>query len=98
MSTPTRRRPTGLNLPDDNYDNSSAIFTTNMPPADPPEPVFTAGVLASVKQTPLPITLSGTVFEDLNADNMQDAGEPGIRRRHLDLAGIGQRQLRAPPA
>ena len=34
--------------------------------------------LASVQQTPLPITLSGTVFDDLNADNKQETGEPGI--------------------
>ncbi len=75
----------GLNLPDDNYDNSSAIFTTNMPPAAPPEPVFTAGVLASMEQTPLPITLSGTVFEDMNADNIQETGDPGIAGVTLTL-------------
>ena len=75
----------GLDLPDNNYDNSSAIFTTNMPPADPPEPVFTAGILGSMEQTPLPITLSGTVFNDLNADNVQEAGEPGIAGVTLTL-------------
>ena len=37
----------GLNLPDDNYDNTSTIFTKNMPAADPPEPVFTAGEIGS---------------------------------------------------
>ena len=82
---PIRSATYGLNLPDDNYDNSSAIFTTNMPPADPPDPVFTAGVLASMQQTPLPITLSGTVFDDLNADNQQEAGEPGIAGVTLTL-------------
>ncbi len=75
----------GLNLPDDNYDNSSAIFTTGMPPATPPDPVFTAGVLASMEQTPLPITLSGTVFEDMNADNIQESGDPGIAGVTLTL-------------
>ncbi len=78
----------GLNLPDDNYDNSSAIFTTNMPPAAPPEPVFTAGILASVQQNPLPITLSGTVFEDLNTDNHQETGEPGIGSVALTLYAL----------
>jgi protocatechuate 3,4-dioxygenase beta subunit len=68
----------GLNLPDDNYDNTSTIFTTGMPPAAPPEPVFTAGVLASLTQTPLPITLSGTVYEDYNVNNVLNPGEPGI--------------------
>ena len=68
----------GLNLPDDNYDNTSAIFTTGLPPADPPDPVFTAGVLGSITQTPLPITLSGTVYEDYNVNNVRDSGEPGI--------------------
>ena len=75
----------GLNLPDDSYDNAAAIFTTNMPPAAPPEPVFTAGVLASIEQTPLPITLSGTVFEDLSDDNHQQSGEPGIAGVPLSL-------------
>ena len=74
----------GLNLPDDNYDNTSAIFTTGMPAADPPEPVFTAGELGSATQTPLPITLSGTVFDDLNADNKQETGDLGIAGVQLD--------------
>ena len=56
-----------------------------MPPAAPPEPVFTAGVLASMEQTPLPITLSGTVFDDPNTDNKQEAGEPGIAGVTLTL-------------
>ena len=74
----TIRTTYGLNLPDDNYDNTSAIFTTGLPPADPPDPVFTAGVLASITQTPLPITLSGTVYEDYNVNNVRDSGELGI--------------------
>ena len=75
----------GLNLPDDNYDNASAIFTTGMPAAAPPEPVFTAGELGSATQTPLPITLSGTVFDDLNADNKQETGDLGIAGVQLTL-------------
>ena len=80
----------GLNLPDDNYDNSSAIFTANMPPAAPPEPVFTAGVLASVEQTPLPSSLSGYVYVDANNNGVFDAGETpigGVQLTLLDANG-----------
>ena len=77
-----------LNLPDDNYDNTSAIFTAGMPASDPPEPVFTAGVLGSITQTPLPITLSGTVYEDLDVDNIHDSGEPGIPGVTLTLLSL----------
>ncbi len=38
-----------------------------------------------MQQTPLPIKLSGTVFDDLNADNAQESGEPGIGGVRLDL-------------
>ena len=78
----------GLNLPDDNYDNSSAIFTTNMPPAAPPEPVFTAGILASIEQTPLPITISGYVYVDTDLDNHFDPGESGISAVTLTLYSL----------
>ncbi len=78
----------GLNLPDDNYDNSSAIFTTNMPPAAPPEPVFTAGVMASIQQTPLPITISGNVYVDSNLNNQFDSGESGIGGVTLTLYSL----------
>ena len=78
----------GLNLPDDNYDNSSAIFTTNMPPAAPPEPVFTAGVLGSIEQSPLPITISGNVYVDTNLNNQFDSGESGIGGVTLTLYSL----------
>ena len=68
----------GLNLPNENYDNTSAIYTTGMPPDDPPDPVFTAGVLASIQQTPLPATLSGEVYDDPDADNRLEPGDAGI--------------------
>ena len=68
----------GLDLPDENYDNASAIYTTGLPPTDPPEPVFTAGVLASMQQTPLPVTLSGEVYDDPDADNKLEPGDAGI--------------------
>ncbi len=79
-----------LDLPDDNYDNSSAIFTTNMPPAAPPEPIFTAGILASMQQTPLPITLSGYVYFDANDNGVYDSGDsplPGAQLTLLDANG-----------
>ena len=79
----------GLNLPDDNYDNSSAIFTTNMPPAAPPEPVFTAGVLASRSsklrcRSPFP----ATCMRICNLNNQFDSGEPGIGGVTLTLLSL----------
>lgn len=55
----------GLDLPADEYS----------PPLPEPEPVRTAGAFVSVVQTPLPVTISGQVFEDTNLDlafNHQD--------------------------
>ncbi len=71
----------GLDLPGDNYDPPSPY----MPPGSEPGPVYTAGAAFPLQQTPLPITLSGTVFEDLNADNHQQTGDPGIGGVHLAL-------------
>jgi len=65
----------GLDLPPDDY----------MPPSTIPEPVYTAGLGTSMEQTPLPITLSGTVFDDLNADNKQETGDLGIAGVQLTL-------------
>ncbi|MFH1919177.1 MAG: SdrD B-like domain-containing protein [Planctomycetota bacterium] len=62
----------GLNLPPDEY----------VPPSDIPRPVHTAGAIFSLEQEPLPISIAGSVFEDPDADNQQDPGEPG-------LAGVG---------
>jgi protocatechuate 3,4-dioxygenase beta subunit len=75
----------GLNLPDEDYDNASAIYTTGLPPSDPPEPVFTAGVLASAQQTPLPVTLSGEVYCAPNDVNQLEPGDPGIPGATLAL-------------
>jgi len=66
---------TGLDLPPDDY----------MPPSDEPRPVHTAGAVFSLEQTPLPIRIAGTVFEDLDLDNQQDAGEPGLDGVTLEL-------------
>ena len=69
-----------------------------MPPDCSPGPVYTAGgSAASVQQTPLPITLSGTVFEDLNADNKQEAGDPGIAGVTLTLYELDEAATTSPP-
>jgi len=72
---------TGLDLPDDDYDPASIY----MPEGASPGPVYTAGAIASMEQTALPITLSGTVFEDINADNVQNTGDQGIGGVELEL-------------
>ncbi len=72
---------TGLDLPNDEYDPPSSY----MPESAEPGPVYTAGAVASVEQTPLPASISGTVFEDLDLDNVQDSGEAGIGGVQLTL-------------
>ena len=72
---------TGLDLPQDSYDPPSPY----MPPGAEPGPVYTAGALFSVPQAPLPITISGTVYEDMLADNVQEPGDPGIGGVQLAL-------------
>ena len=67
--------PSGLNLPADDY---------YLPPALP-VPIQTAGAVFQVQQQPLPITISGTVFEDLDVDNARDTGESGIAGVSLTL-------------
>ena len=65
----------GLDLPPDDY----------MPPSDVPRPDQTAGAFLSIIQEPLPITISGTVFEDVDLDNALDSGEPGLGGVELTL-------------
>ena len=65
----------GLDLPPDNY----------MPPSDIPRPDQTAGAFLPLTQEPLPISISGTVFEDVDLDNIFDSGEPGIGGVELTL-------------
>ena len=55
-----------LALPPDNY----------MPPSDIPRPDQTAGAFLLIEQEPLPITISGTVFEDIDLDNTLDTIDP----------------------
>jgi protocatechuate 3,4-dioxygenase beta subunit len=65
----------GLPLPPDNY----------MPSSEAPHADLTAGAIFSLEQEPLPIRISGTVFEDMNADNTQQPGDPGMASVRLDL-------------
>ncbi|MEN6459310.1 MAG: SdrD B-like domain-containing protein [Thermoguttaceae bacterium] len=80
---------TGLEnvLPNDDYDNTAA--DAYVPEVCSTGPVYTAGVSGSTEQTALPITLSGTVFEDLDADNHQDADDLGIGGVELTLYELG---------
>jgi protocatechuate 3,4-dioxygenase beta subunit len=57
----------GLNLPPDDY----------IPP-DAPAPVRTAGAIFAIPQVPLPITLKGTVYDDLQLNGVRDGADPGI--------------------
>ncbi len=68
-------RASGLPLPADDF----------VPPSDTPHPVYTAGAFLRVEQTPLPVTLAGTVFEDLDLDNRRGAGEPGLQGVEIQL-------------
>ncbi len=67
--------PSGLDLPPDSY----------VPPPEESLHVRTAGAIFPVEQVPLPITISGTVFEDNDVDNFQDSGEPGLDGVQLTL-------------
>lgn len=71
-------KASGLALPPDDY----------VPPNLSPSPVFTAGAIFSLQQIPLPITLSGTVFEDFNGNNLQESGDPGIAGVTLALYSL----------
>ena len=45
----------------------------------------TAGALLPLQQTPLPITIAGSVYEEINLDLVQDQGEDGIGGVTLSL-------------
>ncbi len=64
----------GLDLPPDPYVPPSKY----MPLESEPGPVYTAAAIFPVPQTPLPISLAGSVFIDLDMDNVHDTDEPGI--------------------
>ena len=65
----------GLSLPPDNYGESGANSHEDQ----------TAGAIFEMQQTPLPASISGTVFEDIDLDNTQDTGESGIGGVSLTL-------------
>ncbi|HEV2968343.1 MAG TPA: SdrD B-like domain-containing protein [Pirellulales bacterium] len=64
-----------LDLPPQNY----------MPPSSTDQSNQTTGANVLVTQTPLPISIGGTVFSDPNLNNHQDAGEPGLAGVTLTL-------------
>ncbi|MDZ7618812.1 MAG: SdrD B-like domain-containing protein, partial [Patescibacteria group bacterium] len=68
----------GLDLPPDSYS----------PPLDSDHPVHTAGVFFQAEQTPLPISLAGTVYEDANLNNSLDAGEARLAGVTLTLYAL----------
>ncbi len=57
-----------LNLPPQNYE----------PPSNTDQSNQTTGASVLLSQTPLPISIGGTVYDDANQNNVQDAGEPGV--------------------
>ncbi len=63
-------QPTSLDLPLDDEGNNRDR---------------TAGAVGELQQSPLPISISGTVYEDRNANLNQDPGDPGIRDVELAL-------------
>jgi protocatechuate 3,4-dioxygenase beta subunit len=69
-------------LPNDNYDNAAA--NAYLPAQCSPGTVYTALAYGTVNQSPLS-TISGTVFDDANGNNVQDSGEEGISGVTLTL-------------
>lgn len=67
--------PSGLPLPADEFS----------PPDPTPSPVRSAGAIFPLRQIPLPAKLCGTVFEDINLNNLQNPGDQGIGNVQLDL-------------
>lgn len=61
-------------------------------------PDRTAGAFANVEQTPLPITIAGTVYHDRNRDLQQDVtqGEEGIGGVTIELWKLGNNGQYAP--
>ncbi|MCC6124777.1 MAG: hypothetical protein IT426_07445 [Pirellulales bacterium] len=72
---------TGLPLPPDAYNTADAY----LPPGAVAGPVYTAGAIFPLQQTPLPITISGNVYLDPNANNHRDSGEQGLAGVSLSL-------------
>jgi len=75
FDTVEQQTGTTLNLPPDNF----------MPPDVQDRSDRTAGAVLPITQLPEPITIAGTVFEDLNRNNSQDPEDQGIENVELDL-------------
>ncbi|MCS7238046.1 MAG: SpaA isopeptide-forming pilin-related protein [Thermoguttaceae bacterium] len=58
---------------------------TYMPPSEVPLPVHTAGAILALEQLPLPASVEGVVFEDVDIDGQRDAGEAPIAGVVLEL-------------
>ena len=78
----TKLAASGLALPPDSY----------VPPGMQDASDYTAGAIFPLTQTPLPITLSGTVFEDMNGNNAQDSVDAGISGVQLTLYSLQDSQ------
>lgn len=65
----------GLRLPSDSYS----------PPLPEPQPVRTAGAFISLTQTPLPVAISGRVFEDPNLDVVFNSADRPLAEVTLQL-------------
>ncbi|MDA7980313.1 MAG: LEPR-XLL domain-containing protein [Pirellulales bacterium] len=66
-------------------DSSLALPLDGQLPAGEGTVVRSAGTGFDVAQPVLPISISGTVFDDLNLNNQRDAGESGIAGVNLEL-------------
>jgi serine-aspartate repeat-containing protein C/D/E len=72
-------------LPDDLLSLDKPASQKYLPSQCSPGKVFTAGAESLLQQTPLPVTISGYVYYDVNADNVQQSGETGIDGVTLEL-------------
>ena len=64
---------TTLKLPRDTYGAGNALIDR------------TAGAVTLINQIPLPISIDGVVYEDIDLDNQQDSIDPGIGNVQLTL-------------
>ena len=84
---------TGTDIFHDVFSDALSNSNLDLPPEDynqyasneEPLPLYTAGAIFDVEQEALPITISGSVFEDLDMDNQFDASESGIGGVKLTL-------------
>jgi protocatechuate 3,4-dioxygenase beta subunit len=82
----------GTDIFHDVFSTALSNSSLNLPPEDynvyvneEPLPLYTAGAIFDIQQTPLPITISGSVYEDIDMDNVFDTTESGIGGVQLTL-------------